>query len=138
MVFKKGRKRVARTCSLPQNHVAAQSNSPNTDTSLILPKPGCKANNCRAIKVPDKPGDSTSQTPGASILQDTSAFILKVSESRSVKTRVNNQLLFCPPAGRSGSVWTEGPAGRNSTSFKKLPVLSLKKLGGNAKFTVCL
>lgn len=39
----------------------------STDTSLILLKPGCKANNCCTIKVSDKPGKSTSETPGASV-----------------------------------------------------------------------
>lgn len=40
---------------------------PNTDTSLIFLKPGCKANNCCAVKVSDKPGKSASETPEASI-----------------------------------------------------------------------
>lgn len=112
---------------------------PNTDTSLILPKPGCKANNCCAIKVSDKAGESASETPGASICSGitwTHRVLLRnyrdlqgprpeVNIIRSCSALLQEVQLICFD-GRTGR--------RHWHPFQKATYSPAKRLQGNAKF----
>lgn len=102
--------------------------------SLVLPKPGCKANNCCAIKVSDKPGGSASEAPGASgcsgITWTHWILLRRYRDLGVLRPEVNVAL----PSSRnySRSVWTEGQAGGNGTHFRK-PRTLLQKTSGKRK-----